>query len=588
MRTTTRWTRLLPAVALLATACGKPAPVEEGKAAQSAKEGAPEQPAAEGTVGPAATPSIGVTLVDVTAASGIAWKHSYGDDHLSSILEDTGSGLAWIDFDRDGWLDLYLLSGTHIPGVTAVDPKKEKPVPGRSTLWRNKGDGTFEDVTNRALAGFDGYASGVAVADFDLDGDEDLFLCNYGPNVLLRNQGDGTFEDATAATGLAGPEQLNGFTKWSVSAAFFDADRDGDLDLFVGNYIAFDPSYRSYYLPEGMPGPQSYLGQMALFYRNNGDGTYAEVGEEAGIRIPSTKAMGVSLADYDNDGDLDVYVSNDTTANFLLKNDGTGRFQDVARESGIAYTQAGETSASMHASWGDVNHDGLLDAFIPDLTFGGFFLALDKARFEDRTLASGIAASSGQYSGWGADFGDFDLDGHLDLYVANGKFHHEFPEQDLLFLGDGKGSFRDVTDLAGEWFQIKRLARGAALADYDNDGDLDVAINHNEVEAAPVLLRNDLKEKRHWIEVRVLLANGSPEAIGARVVLEAGGIRQVREVQRIRSFLSSCDPRVHFGLGNLATVDRLTVTWLSGVKTELTDVAADALITVKEGTGRMP
>jgi hypothetical protein len=562
----------------------QPAPVTEANppgatGKQASMPGEQASSPADGQTG-----SAGLEMTEVTGEAGLAWARSFGDDHLSSILEDTGSGVAWLDFDSDGWQDLLLLSGTHIPGATALMPDQEKPLEGQTTLWRNRGDGTFDNVTAKAGLTFSAYAVGVAVADYDLDGDEDFYLCNYGPNLLFRNRGDGTFEDATAGAGLAGPEKMGGFVKWSVSAAWLDVEKDGDLDLFVGNYLAFDPSYRSYYLPEGMPGPQSYLGQEPLLYLNDGAGVFREAGSEAGIRLPGSKTMGVGIADFDNDGDLDAHVANDTTADFLLLNDGQGRFSDVGTVSGVGYTQAGETSASMHASWGDVNHDGWLDAFVPDLTFGALFVSDGKGRFVDQTLRSGIAAAHGQYSGWGAALADLDNDGHLDLFVANGKFHHEFPEQNLLMLGDGTGKFADVTDRAGEHFQKKRVSRGAAFADWDNDGDMDAAVNCNEVAAAPVLLRNDLGVKRHWLEVKVLTRTGSPEAIGSRVTVEAGGLRQMQEVQRVRSYLSSSDVRVHFGLGDAATVDRLTVTWLSGERLEMTGIAADQVLSVKEGT----
>ena len=574
-----RGTSALLLVLVAASACRERAAPE---ATQAASRGA----ATAVEVAPTDREVPAPAFRDVTAEAGITWTHTFGDTHLSSILEDTGSGAAWIDADGDGRLDLYLVNGTHVPGSTAVLPDQEEARPGRDALYRNKGDGTFEDITDAAGVSGAGYGSGVAVADYDADGDEDLLVLNYGPNVLYRNRGDGTFEDVTATAGVAGPATLGGFPKWSVSGVFFDADRDGDLDLFVANYLAFDPGYRSYYKPQGMPGPDSYLGQPSLLYRNQGDGTFAEVGEASGVRLATAKGMGASVVDYDGDGDLDLYLANDTTANFLFRNDGRGRFEEVATRAGVGYNQSGEFSAAMHGSWGDVDGDGDPDLFVPDLTFGGLFRNKGQGRFEDITIRSGIAAVSGQYSGWGASLEDFDLDGDLDLYVANGKFHHLFPEQDLLFLGDGEGGFRDATDDAGPWFRVKRVSRGAAFADYDDDGDVDLVVVNNEVGGRPVLLRNEQRGGR-WLTVRVLTAAGSPDAIGARVEVEAGGKTRVRWIQRARSFLSSSDVRAQVGLGGAARVDRIRVRFPGGDVQEVKDVPADALVTIKEGHGRL-
>ncbi len=571
--------------------CSKPRPlviallISAGCAGVDDEGGAP--PPAPAPPPPAA-PEAGFELVEVTGEAGITWTRSFGDTHLSSILEDTGSGAAWLDYDGDGYLDLLLLSGTHIPGETAILSEKEEPLPGRSALWRNLGDGRFEDVTEASGLVIEGYAVGVAVADYDGDGDEDVFVCRYGSNGLFRNLGDGRFEDATAATGLGGPPQLGGFRKWSVNAVWFDGDLDGDLDLFVTNYLAFDPSFRSYYLPEGMPGPNSYLGQQPLYYLNRGDGSFEERAAAAGFHAGRAKGMGASVTDVDGDGDLDLFLANDTTANALFINDGAGRFEDRATVAGIAYNQGGETSASMHASWADVDGDGDLDAFVPDLTFGGLFINQGDGRFADRTIASGVAAASGQYSGWGADMPDLDNDGHADLFIANGKFHHSFPEQDLVLLGDGAGGFTDVTESAGAYFQRKRVGRGAAFGDYDNDGDIDVVVVGNEAGAAPILLRNDQKNDHRSLTIRVLTASGSPDAIGARVSVTANGRTQVKEVQRVRSYLSSSDVRVHFGLGSAARAERVKVSWPGGDTLELGEVEAGGIVTVQQGQGRLP
>jgi len=531
----------------------------------------------------AAPPLMGqqIQFVDVTSKAGIDFKHTFGDFKLSNILETTGSGAAFLDYNNDGYLDIYVVNCCYLEGIN--DPEGSKIGEVTNRLYRNNGDGTFTDVTQEAGVGDTGYGMGVAVGDYNNDGHPDIYVTNYGPNVLYRNNGDGTFTDVTQEAGVAGPDTLNGFPKWSTNAVFFDYDKDGYLDLFVGNYLAFDPEYRFYYGPEGFPGPQAYLGQPDILYHNNGDGTFTDVTEKAGIVAEvDGKAMGASCGDYNNDGYPDIFIANDAMENFLYRNNGDGTFTNVALSAWVAYGDGGESTASMHGCFSDFNNDGYLDIFVPDMTFNALFCNKGDGTFQDVIVMTGIPSVAGQFVGWGGFIFDYDNDGKRDIFVANGGAHHLYGHQDLLFRNNGDGTFTDVSLESGQYFHTKRTGRGAAYGDYDNDGDLDIFIVNIDLKGTPVLLRNDGGNKNNWLTIKTIGTKSNRDGIGARIKVVAGDMVQIDEVKSASSYLSQADLRVHFGLGRHTKVDLVEIKWPSGVVQTLKNVRVNQILTVKE------
>ncbi|MFQ5589655.1 MAG: CRTAC1 family protein [Phycisphaerae bacterium] len=519
-----------------------------------------------------------VRFTDVTAAAGIDFVETIGDHEMSSIVESAGVGCAFLDYDGDGWLDIYLISGCWLEGISDNKlEREERDELARATdrLYRNRGNGTFEDVTAKAGLAVPAYGMGVVAADYDGDADVDVYITNYGRNRLYRNNGDGTFTDVASASGVADP----GF---GVGAVFFDYDVDGRLDLYVGNYVSYDPNYKLYYAPDGFPGPLAYTGQQDRLYHGNADGTFTDVTGSGGIEIsPIGRAMGVAALDYDNDGLLDVFVSNDAMENFLLHNKGSGTFENVALETGVAFGENGEATAAMGVEIGDVDGDGVFDMFVPDMTFSCLYRNMGKGTFEDEAAKSGIAQASGQYVGWGSVFADFDLDGKLDLYVSNGDAHHLEPQKDMLLMGDGAGRFRDVSDLIGGWLDEEYVGRGVAGGDFDNDGDVDLLVTN--LNDRPALLRNDTPRRgRHWLSVALTGRTPNRDAIGAVVTVRVGKTTLVRQRLSGGSYLSQHDARLHFGLGDHRKVDKLEVVWPDRSRLTLKDVAADQLINVRQ------
>jgi len=516
----------------------------------------------------------GLHFADVTSAAGIAFVHSIGDGDLSNLVESNGGGAAFLDYDQDGYLDLYVVSGTWLEGLSDGAPPADRE---RATnrLYHNRGDGTFDDVTARARVAGTGYGMGVAVGDFDNDGYPDLYVSNHGPNVLFRNNRDGTFSDVTRTAGVAGDRD-----GCSVGAAWFDYDNDGRLDLYVGNYIRFDPKYRRFYNPDGFPGPLAYAGQADVLYRNRGDGTFEDVTERAGVLRPDGRAMGIGVADYDGDGFVDVFVANDATQNYLFHNVRGSTFTEVGIPAGVAFNHRGEAASSMTVSFADYDGDGRLDLFVPDMSYGALYRNEGAGVFSDATYESGIAATSGRYVGWAAAFIDYDNDGDEDLFQVNGDAHHLFGQQNLLFENQGGGTFTDVSTARGSAFTRKHVGRGAAFGDYDNDGDVDVFIvNLND---RAVLLRNEGGNRNGWLTIRLVGRRSSRDAVGARVTLVAGNLTRTAQRTSGSSYLSQNDHRIHVGLGDRATVDRIEIVWPSGVKQVLRDVAARQIITIEE------
>ncbi|MBN2131454.1 MAG: CRTAC1 family protein [Sedimentisphaerales bacterium] len=511
-------------------------------------------------------------FVDVTQEAGIQAKHGYGDFDLSNIVEGTGAGAAFFDYDNDGRLDVYFTNGCWL---TDVSDNRGRRLKGKlsNSLYRNQADGTFADVTERAGVGHKGYGVGCSAADYDGDGDIDLYVLNYGPNVLYRNNGDGTFTDVSEASGLADAH-------WSLSAPWFDFDGDGDLDVYVANYLEYDSGkFRSFYAAAGYPGPLSYSGQPDALYRNNGDGTFTDVTEPVGLLQSNGRAMSATVADLNNDGYLDIYVPNDGMENYFFRNTGKGRFVSEGLEMGLAFGEGGQGVSSMGPAVGDVDRDGWLDIYVPDMGYG-CLLMNRQDYFEDRTAPTNLAVVCGQYTGWGGVLFDYDCDGYVDVFVANGNAHHEYTEEDVLMRNDGTGHFVDVADASGPYFREKYVGRGATFGDYDNDGDLDLlVVNLND---SPRLLRNDGGNKNHWLMVELWLAGGKRLALGARVTVTTGTLVQIQDAIPVRGYLSQGDHRCHFGLGDAEKADVVEIRWPDATTTVLRDVKADQILKVTQ------
>ena len=513
-------------------------------------------------------------FTDVTGQAGIKFKHSYGDFDLSNIVEGTGAGAMFFDYNGDGWLDIYFVNGCWLKNV---NDNRGRTLRGKlaNSLYRNNRDGTFSDVTKEAGVGHEGFGFGCSAADFDKDGDLDLYALNYGPNVLYRNNGDGTFADISESSGLAN-------SSWSLSAPWFDYDGDGDLDVYVANYLEYDSGkFRSYYAAAGYPGPLSYRGQPDTLYRNNGDGTFTDVTKEVGIFQPNGRAMSATLTDLNNDGFLDLYIPNDAMENYYFKNTGKGTFENEGLMMGLAFGEGGQGVSSMGPAIGDVDRDGWLDIYIPDMGYG-CLLMNRKDYFEDRTEPANLAVVCGQYTGWGGVLFDYDCDGYLDIFIANGNAHHEYTEEDVLMRNDGTGHFVDVADKSGAYFRNKYVGRGATSGDYDNDGDLDLlVINLND---SPRLLRNDGGNKNNWLTVQARLPGGKSDAVGARVIVTAGSLTQMRDLIPVTGYLSQADPRCHFGLGDSKKADTVEIRWPDKQITKLEDVNSNQIITIIQGS----
>ena len=511
----------------------------------------------------------GVTFTEVTREAGIAFVHSFGDTKFSNLVEAAGSGAAWLDYDGDGWVDLYLLTGKFTSGLSdGVPPRGDF----KNRLYRNRGNGTFEDVTARAGVGCEKcFSTGVAVGDYDNDGRPDIYVANYGPNVLYHNRGNGTFEDVTARAGVGNPH-------CSVAVSWFDYDRDGRLDLYVGNYIEYDPRYHRYYSPDGFPGPLAYPPEADALYHNRGDGTFEDVTEKMGIEKKG-RAMSVTAIDYDGDGYDDLYVTNDATENFLLHNLQGKRFEDVAPEQGVAFNGMGDQVASMAVDAGDFNGDGRMDLFISDNSLSSLYRN-DGSRFADVTAQSGVGRASAQFVGWGAFFFDFDNDGDLDLFKVNSDLSRLFGQEDQVFENLGDGRYRDVSGKMGPYFHEARMGRGAAFADYDNDGDADVIINN--LGSPAVLLRNDGGNRNHSLSLRLVGKASNRDGLGARVKVSANGVTHMTEKRSSGGYLSQNDPRLLFGLGVSEKADRVEVAWPSGKIQVLENVPAGKTILVEE------
>jgi hypothetical protein len=513
-------------------------------------------------------------FIDVTEKAGIRFKHSFGDALLWNIVQGTGAGVLVFDYDGDGWMDIYFVNGRWHPDVS---DNQGRHLRGKlsNALYRNNHDGTFTDVTEKAGVAGKGFACGASAADYDGDGNVDLLVLCYGHNELYHNNGDGTFTDVTEKSGLSREH------RWSLAAGWFDYNNDGLLDVYIVNYLEYDKGkFRDVFAADNYPGPLSYPGQPHALFRNNGDGTFTDVTKEAGMGGPDGRGMSVAIVDVDNDGLLDVLVTNDAMANHFYHNLGKGKFKEEALQRGLAFGQNGQAVSSMGPVVGDVNRDGWMDIFVPALHYGSLYQNLGKGYFDCRTTQCGLATIVGQYAGWGAVLFDYDNDGWLDFFQANGDAHHEYVEEAVLCRNDGAGKFIDVARQSGEYFHKKYVGRGAACGDFDNDGNLDlIVINLND---APCLLRNDGASGNHWLKIAAKKPNGKSDAVGARVTVTTGKLVQIADVALAQGYMSQSDPRAHFGLGKAAKADRVEIRWPNGRKTALTDVPADQILKVTE------
>jgi enediyne biosynthesis protein E4 len=513
------------------------------------------------------------TFTEVTAKAGITWERSFGDHDLSNIVEGTGSGACVFDYDGDGKLDVYFPNGRW---ERTVNDNRGRDLIGklRNALYRNRGEFTFEDVTEKAGVAGKGFAFGCTAADFDDDGDLDLLVLVYGPDELYCNNGDGTFSDVSAKSGLAD-------ARWGLNAPVLDYDRDGDLDVFVTNYLEYDEGkFRSFYAASGYPGPLSYNGVSAALYRNEGGLVFTDVTKEAGVSNPGGRGMSAVAADLNDDGWMDVYVANDSMENYFYENKGDGTFTDEALVLGLALGQNGQGVSSMGPAVADLDADGSLDIMIPDMDYGSL-LSKKGGFYQDLVGRSGLAVILGQYTGWGAVLFDYDNDSHADLFIANGNAHHEYSEDAVLARNDGKGVFVDVARGAGPFFQKKWVSRGATWADFDDDGNVDLVVV--DTSGVPHLLRNEGGTGHHWLKVDARVKSGKRTAIGARVTVVAGKRRQVQDVIAVNGYLGHGDPRAHFGLGTAETADLVQVRWPDGTVEEWRNVKANQILRVEQG-----
>ena len=515
-----------------------------------------------------------IRFEEAGASAGVVFTNSFGAEKLGSLLESAGAGAVWFDYNNDGLLDLYIVSGRELGKDMHPHPLRKPPSsPARNHLFRNNGNGKFSDVTDAAGVGGELFSMAAIAADYDNDGFEDLLVTGYGRAILYRNKGNGSFEDVSAKAGL----QVSG---WSIGAAWLDYDRDGCVDVFIGRYVKFDPGYRSYYAADNYPGPLDYAPQTNVLLHNNCNGTFTDASVASGIAAVKGRAMGVTAADFDLDGYPDIYVANDKSENFLFHNKKNARFEEIALAAGVAYGQNGENTSAMGPVFQDFDQDGRVDLWISDSKYNRLLKNTGKLEFEDVTQNAGIAQLSAQYVSWGTGVHDFDNDGWDDIFMVHGGLVHLVPQEHSVFRNRGGGKFDDVSSGAGVFFEQKSVGRGAAFADYDNDGRVDCVIVN--LGAPAFLLHNTSPAAGHWISIRLVGRRSNRDGIGARVEALAGGRRQTHERVAGSGYLSQDDPRVHFGLGAASKIDKLTITWPSGGVQVLENVATDRIVTITE------
>ena len=549
-----------------------------------------------------------VVFTDVTAKAGLskAVNTSGSATNKQLLLEEMGGGAAFFDYDNDGWLDIFLVNGT------SLDPAVRERNPA-SYLFHNNRDGTFTDVSQQAGLIHSGWGQGCCVGDYDNDGFDDLFVSYFGRNVLYHNNGNGTFTDVSEKAGVTGSSD-----RWGAGCCFLDYDRDGHLDLFVANYVSYDPARAPkpgeamYCLYNDIPvpcGPQGFTGGTNILYRNRGDGTFVDVSEESGITRPrgassmvfvgrnwqptGSYGMGAAAADFDNDGWPDIYVASDTAPSLLYRNNHDGTFREIAVPAGCAFDENGVAMSGMGVGLGDFDGDGWMDIvrtnFSEQVTT--LYRNYGNGAFEDASIKAGLGVNR-KYVGFGVGFLDFDNDGWKDLFLANGhvysqiagrKIHLTYKEPKVLYRNLGNGRFEDVSAKAGPAIKAENLGRGCAFGDFDNDGDVDVIINN--LDGSPTLLRNDGGNRNNWIMIKCVGVKSNRSAIGARVRITTGARSQIDEVMSGSSYYSQNDFRLHFGLGSATKVDSVEIGWPSGLKESFKSLASNHLYVIQETKG---
>jgi enediyne biosynthesis protein E4 len=531
-----------------------------------------------------------VKFIDVAPAAGLRFTHDNASSPEKYLIETMGSGCGWIDYDQNGLLDIYLVNGA---ATRLYTPKR----PLRSALYRNNGDGSFTDVTERAGVGAEGlFGMGVAVGDYDNDGFPDLFVLGYRRCILYHNNRDGTFSDVTSRAGVGNAG------KWGSSAAWFDYDNDGNLDLVVANYVDWSPENNFYCGSKG-PGlrsychPDVYHGAAPTLYHNNGDGTFTDVSDRSGLGQKPGNGLGVVTFDYDQDGWQDIFIANDSMPNFLFHNNRDGSFREVAYSAGVAVGIDGQFEAGMGADAADTTGSGRPDLVVThlDQQLARLYRNLGDGLFEDATYRSKISYATFHMSGFGARFLDYDNDGCRDLFMANGhvldniqRYHAEtrYAESKLMFRNTGSGSFENVSDQLGPDFLLPRVSRGAAIGDFDNDSGLDILVSNNG--QAAQLLRNDGGNSNHWLQLLLVGTRSNRDAVGARVKVTAGDLVLYDERKGGMSYQSAQDPRLHFGLAQRSSVDQIEIRWPSGEVTKLGNLKADQILAIEEAKGLIP
>jgi len=524
-----------------------------------------------------------VSFIAVTK-SGIDFKHTDGKSEKRLFNEFLGSGGGFFDYDNDGDLDIYLVNGAS----QIASPDKN---PSTNALYRNNGDGSFSNVTELTGTGSTSYGTGCTVGDYDNDGDLDLYIANFGPNVLYQNSGKGTFIDVSMQSGVAN-------SQWGTSCAFADVDNDGNLDLYITNYADYAVKNDKKCYVRGIwqyCGPRSYPPDTDIFYHNNGNGIFTDLTEKSGfLDVPACHGLGVAFGDYDNDGDQDLYVANDQDPNFLFQNQGSGKFEETALLSGVSYSDMGKEEAGMGTIFGDYDNDGLLDLTVSNFQKETNTLYHNEGSgfFADVTTLAGIGEITYSYLGWGIAFFDYNNDGYKDIFVANGHVLDNitdidrsttYPQRNLLFRNLGDGTFEDVSNQSGSGLTLQKVSRTVALGDYDNDGDLDILVTNWNQTAD--LLRNEGGNLNNWIQINVVGTKSNKSGIGTRIKLVAGNLKQYQEVQSGGSYLAFSDLRTHFGVGNAKRIDLVEILWPSGHIDKYKDLAVNHRFIATENAG---
>jgi len=527
-----------------------------------------------------------IQFTNVAPAAGIHFTHFRGNDGVAINREIFGPGVCVADFDADGYQDIYFVNGRDLYG---------KGASARNALYRNAGDGTFTDVTDKAGVPGTGYGMGCVWGDYDNDGLPDLFVTQYGRNVLYHNNGDGTFTDVTDKAKVAGTESGALFHS---GATFFDYDRDGLLDLYVGGYVNLEagPRYCAFFGIRTSCPPSAYKGSPNILYHNNGDGTFKNVTISSGISQPEGKNLAVGAADYDNDGWPDLFVANDGMPAYLFHNEHNGKFTEIGMTAGMALAGLGNTMAAMCISLADYDNDGWLDLFISDFqqATDHVFHNDGKGGFWDVSTQVGVAGPTYNVLSFGGGFFDYDNDGWVDLFIANGHVYPEaekvqatthFKQINTLFHNDGKGKFAETTQIAGDGFKTSYVSRGVAFVDLDNDGFVDIVVGNNG--DPPLILHNSGGNGNHFLNFRLVGTKSNRDALGARIRVVAGGISQIREIAGGGSYLSQSDLRANFGLGKAARAETVEIRWPSGQKQIFRNVEADKFYLIEEGRDQL-